>query len=191
MPRDYIQEAASIIFNDSIPLAELVEVNRNQVIGNLLRALEFNKGLDSTMIRKAAAYVLGQIGEPATLKILREQYNRDEEAPGVKDALVASMTAIKLAPAQEGHSQLERRQIIEDVYERRRHPDWKGEIMSPGKFMITLRSQSLSNLSSDDVERMFKQLGLYDRSLNETGKGIRHQYEAAELHDKGCLLLIT
>ena len=56
--------------------------------------------------------------------------------------------------------------------------------MNPDNFRITLRSHSLSNLSFEDVERMLKQRGLYDRSLNETGKGFPHQYEVAELYDE-------
>lgn len=124
MPRDYLREATSTIFGDKVPLAELLETEPEQVIGNLLRALNYEEGLPSTMIRKGAAYALGQIGDEDTLDYLRERYEI-EEAPGVKEALVASMTAINLAPAGAGYSQLERRQIIQDVYEGRRHPDWK------------------------------------------------------------------
>ncbi|HYP29562.1 MAG TPA: HEAT repeat domain-containing protein [Blastocatellia bacterium] len=123
MPRDYIREATSTIFGDKVPLAELLETEPGQVVGNLLRALNYEEGLPSTIIRKGAAYALGQIGYEGTLDDLRERYGR-EQAPGVKDALVASMTAIKLAPDGEGHSQLERRQIIEDVYNGRRPADW-------------------------------------------------------------------
>ena len=124
MPRDYIREATSTIFGDKVPLAELLKTEPGQVIGNLLRALNYEEGLPSTMIRKGAAYALGQIGDEETLDDLKERYER-EQAPGVKDALVASMTAINLAPAGSGHSQLERRQIIEDVYNGRRPADWK------------------------------------------------------------------
>jgi HEAT repeat protein len=74
------------------------------------------------MIRKAAAYALGQIGEPRSMKQLREFYE-NESADDVRDAMVASMTAIKLAPTPV-HSQLDRRQIIEDVYNNRRTADW-------------------------------------------------------------------
>lgn len=123
MPRDYLREATSTIFQDKISLTELLEVEPDRVIGNLLRALNYEQGLSSTMIRKGAAYSLGQIGEAAVLEKLRERYEI-ELAPGVKDALLASMTAIKLAPADAGHSQLERRQIIQDVYEGRRQADW-------------------------------------------------------------------
>lgn len=123
MPRDYIGEATSTIFGDKVPLAELLETEPDQVIENLLRALNYEEGLPSTMIRKGAAYALGQIGDEETLDDLRQRHER-EQAPGVQEALVASMTAIKLAPAGAGHSQLERRQIIEDVYNGRRSADW-------------------------------------------------------------------
>jgi|GEM_PF-5800203 len=123
MPRDYLRVATSTIFGDKVPLAELLETEPGQVIGNLLRALNHEEGLPSTMIRKDAAYALGQIGDEKTLDDLRERYEK-EQAPGVKEALVASMTAINLAPAGAGHSQLERRQIIEDVYNGRRPADW-------------------------------------------------------------------
>ncbi len=123
MPRDYLREASSTIFQDKVSLAELFEVEPDQAIGNLLRALNYEEGLSSAMIRKGAAYALGQIGESMTLDILKERHKR-ETALGVKEALVASMTAIKLAPAGAGHSQLERRQIIQNVYEGQRHPDW-------------------------------------------------------------------
>jgi HEAT repeat protein len=74
------------------------------------------------MIRKAAAYALGQIGEPKSMNQLR-QFFENESADGVRDAMLASMTAIKLAPAPQ-NTQTERRQIIEDVYKNRRPADW-------------------------------------------------------------------
>lgn len=46
---------------------------------------------------------------------------------------------------------------------------------------IELRSRPLSNLSFDGVEKLLEEQGLFDRSRNETGKGIRHQYEVADL----------
>jgi tetratricopeptide (TPR) repeat protein len=95
MPRDYIEEATSTIFGDKVPLARLLETEPGQVIGNLLRALNYEEGLPSTMIRKGAAYALGQIGHEEILNDLRDRYNR-EQAPGVKEALVASITAINL-----------------------------------------------------------------------------------------------
>lgn len=122
MPRDYIQEATSTIFGDKVPLAELVESEHDQVVGNLLNVLHQARGEMQAMTRKTAAYALGQIGEPKSMKQLREFFE-SEPADGVRDAMVASMTAIKLAPTPT-YSQLERRQIIEDVYNGRRPADW-------------------------------------------------------------------
>lgn len=45
---------------------------------------------------------------------------------------------------------------------------------------IKLRSQPLSNLSFEGVKSILEQKGLFDRSQNELGKGVRHQYEAVE-----------
>jgi tetratricopeptide (TPR) repeat protein len=123
MPRDYIREATSTIFGEKVLIAELLKTEPGQVIGNLLRALNHEEGLQSAMIRKSAAYALGQIGAEETLDYLRDRHER-EQASGVKEALVASMTAINLAPAGAGHSQLERRQIIENVNNGRQLADW-------------------------------------------------------------------
>ena len=122
MPRDYLAEAEDIIFGNKVPLAKLLETEPDKVVGNLLFAIKRSPGSMKSMIRKAAAYALGQIGEPKSMSQLREFYE-DEPAEGVKEAMVASMTAIKLAPTPT-HSQLERRQIIEDVYNGRRSADW-------------------------------------------------------------------
>ena len=122
MSRDYLEEASSVVFGNKVSLAELVESDHHQVVGNLLYVLEKNRGEMQAMIRKAAAYALGQIGKPRSMKQLREYYDR-EPADGVQDAMRASMTALKLAPTRT-HSQLERRKIIEDVYKSRRPADW-------------------------------------------------------------------
>ena len=122
MQRDYLEEASSILRTPA-PFADLLKTNPDQVLGNLVNALGYNQGLSSTMLRKAAAYALGQIGDSRTMVQLRQRY-QDEQADGVRDALVASMTAIKLAPAESGHSQSDRCQIIGDVYDGRRPADW-------------------------------------------------------------------
>jgi|ERR1043165_754776 hypothetical protein len=122
MPRDYLEEASSVIYGNKVSLSELVEDDHHQVVGNLLYVLEKARGEMQAMLRKAAAYALGQIGEPKSMRQLREYYER-EPADGVQDAMRASMTAIKLAPTPT-YSQLERRKIIEDVYKGRRPADW-------------------------------------------------------------------
>lgn len=122
MARDYLEEASSVIFGNTVPLSELVESDHHQVVGNLLSVLKKARGEMQAMIRKAAAYALGQIGEPKSMEQLRECYEH-EPADGVQDAMLASMTAIKLAPTPT-YSQLERRLIIDDVYHNRRPADW-------------------------------------------------------------------
>jgi hypothetical protein len=122
MPRDYLKEASDVIFGNKVSLVEAAEVNPDQVVGNLLGAIAKARNPMQAMIRKAAAYGLGQIGDPRSMKQLRQFFD-SESADGVKDAMIASMTAIKLAPTPQ-HTQLERRQIIEDVYNNRRPPDW-------------------------------------------------------------------
>ena len=127
MARDYLEEASDVIFGNTVSLAELVESEPEMVMEGLLEALEKSQPERTrnpmhAMIRKAAVYALGQIGDSRLLGLLRGFYV-DEKAPGVQQAMVASMTAIKLAPTP-AHSQLERRQIIEDVYNNRRPADW-------------------------------------------------------------------
>lgn len=122
MPRDYLNVASGVLFGDKVSLAELVEVDHHQVVANLLRVIAQARDPMQAMARKTAAYALGQIGEPRSIKQLKEFYD-EESADGVREAMIASMTAIKLAPTPE-HSQLERRQIIEDVYNNRRLADW-------------------------------------------------------------------
>jgi HEAT repeat protein len=76
MPRDYLEEeASSVIFRNRVSLAKLVESDHHQVVGNLLYAIEKSRGEMHAMIRKAAAYALGQIGEPKSMKQLREYYD--------------------------------------------------------------------------------------------------------------------
>ena len=120
--RDYLKEASDVIFGNKVSLGPAVEVNPDQVIGNLLGAIARARNPMQSMIRKAAAYGLGQIGEPKSMKQLREFFE-NESADGVRDAMLASMTAIKLAPTPQ-HTQSERCKIIDDVYHNRRPADW-------------------------------------------------------------------
>jgi hypothetical protein len=129
MPRDYVEEAAEILLQ--VPTgpgqvtrriangaaAELIAKDRAGAIQILLRALD-----RPPTFRKMAVYALGQIGESSTFPRLKAQYSV-EAAPGVKDALAAVMTAIVEAPAPV-RSELDRRQIIDDVYNGRRAPSW-------------------------------------------------------------------
>ena len=122
MSRDYLKEAPDVILGNKVLLSQLAEQNPDQVVGNLLGALAKARNPMQSMIRKAAAYGLGQLGEPKSMNQLR-QFFESEPADGVRDAMTASMTAIKLAPRPQ-HTELERCQIIEDVYRGRRAADW-------------------------------------------------------------------
>jgi HEAT repeat protein len=108
--RDYLKEASSVIFKDSVSLSDLAESDHHQVVANLLRVIYEARNPMQAMLRKAAAYGLGQIGDPKAMKQLRAAYDA-ESADGVRDAMRASMTAIKLAPMPQ-YSQAERCQII-------------------------------------------------------------------------------
>ena len=123
MARDYLQEASSVIFKDSVSLGSLLETDPDGVVGNLLGVIAKADGMMGPTLRKAAAYALGQVGEPRSVKQLRGFYDR-ESAPGVRDAMRASLTAIKLAPSPT-HPQSERCEIIDDVYHDRRPADWE------------------------------------------------------------------
>jgi hypothetical protein len=116
-PRDYLKEATDFV-GAPAPLGGLLKTNRAEVIQNLLNAIHLNVNMMSTMVRKAAVYALGQIGDPSTVNALMSRLNI-EQASGVKDAIVASISAINLAPDPE-YSQLNRRKIIEDIYNGRR-----------------------------------------------------------------------
>ena len=122
MARDYLQEASSVIFKVSVSLGTLLDTEPDTVVGNLLGVVATAQGMMGPTLRKAAAYALGQIGEPRSVRQLREFYDQ-EPADGVREAMRASLTAIKLAPTPT-YSQLERCQIIEDVYHGRRPADW-------------------------------------------------------------------
>jgi hypothetical protein len=45
---------------------------------------------------------------------------------------------------------------------------------------ILLRSQPLDQLSIDEVQKMLREKDFFDRSWNNSGRGLRHEYEAIE-----------
>lgn len=123
-PRNYLREATSFV-NAPGPLDVLIITKRSEVIHNLIDHLNLDADIRhetglpmGPTIRKAAAYALGQIGDVSTLNVLQNRLNI-EKASGVKEAIVASISAINIAP-DPLHTQMERRKIIEDVYNNRR-----------------------------------------------------------------------
>jgi hypothetical protein len=122
MARNYLQEASGF-FKDSVALTTLVETDPHGVVSKLLGAIAKADGMMGPTVRKAAAYALGQVGEPGSAKQLRDFCNR-ESVESVRIAMRASLTAIKLAPAAT-HSQSQRCEIIGDVYDGRRPANWE------------------------------------------------------------------
>ena len=123
-PRDYLREATGFV-NAPAPLGELIKTKRREVIQNLINHLNLDADIRhetgipmGPTIRKAAAYALGQIGDVSTVDVLAARLNI-ERASGVREAIVASISAINIAP-DPGYTQLDRRKIIEDVYNNRR-----------------------------------------------------------------------
>ena len=118
MSRDYLKEASEMIYGNKVNLGDLVEQDAEEVTANLLSVLARARAPMQAMLRKAAAYGLGQIGDQKSVLPLN-QFLDDEKADGVRDAMLAALTAINIAPTP-NHSEAERCQIIEDVYHRRR-----------------------------------------------------------------------
>jgi hypothetical protein len=75
--------------------------------------MEFTNSVN--MLRKYAAYALGQLGYKASLETL-ERIRTSDPVPGVREAAGAAFVAISEAPADEGHGEPVRCQIIERVY---------------------------------------------------------------------------
>lgn len=121
MARNYLREASSILYHNKVNLEDLAETEPIEVLKNLLIAVNLKR---PPMIRKSAIYALGQMGYPEMLNSIRQRYSV-ETAMGVKEAMLASMTAIKLAPIESGKTQDDRCKIIEDVYNGRSMADWQ------------------------------------------------------------------
>lgn len=73
----------------------------------VMRALE-------PMEAKCLAYVLGQLGFRHSRPVLQKLLS-SHPAQGVRNAAAAALSAIREAPADEGHSELQRRVIIDRV----------------------------------------------------------------------------
>lgn len=114
MPRDFIAEARGFLKTPK-SMREMINENKEYVISKLLNLLEEGDIYE----RKYAAFSLGQIGNSNIITQLK-QYLEKESVQGVKEALEAALTALNIAPVENGQSELERRRIIDDVYNNRR-----------------------------------------------------------------------
>jgi hypothetical protein len=56
----------------------------------------------------------------------------------------------------------------------------KPKLVKPKPPQILPRAKPLDDLSVEDVQQMLKEKDFYDSRWNETGKGLRHEYEAIE-----------
>ncbi len=80
-----------------------------------MAGLEFFLDNSDPYARKASAYALGQIGDSRAITGLERQF-KAEAMGGIKAAILASIIAIKKAPADKGFSDMDRRKIIEEIY---------------------------------------------------------------------------
>jgi len=53
---------------------------------------------------------------------------------------------------------------------------------------ITLRSTPIDSFGDEDVKQMLQQRGLFDKEMNPTGTGIKHQYELSEKASKQVVI---
>src|ERR1039458_4756607 len=127
--RDFIAEAGAILRRgdpmsglsaQAAPLQELVAQNRSQAIGLLIQLLQSGNGT----YRKNAAFALGQIGDPVAIQPLIEQKG-NESARGNIEAIDAALVTLRTIPLASTSSELERRRMVDDVYEGR-SPRWRG-----------------------------------------------------------------
>jgi len=98
------------MLNLSLPLSQMLIQDRTGTVNFLIECL--NKRSNNP---KAVAYILGQIGDKKALDSLWHAISI-ERTIGNKEAMEASAVAIEQAPADEGYTELQRREIIDAVY---------------------------------------------------------------------------
>ncbi len=109
-PRDFLKQAEGML-NPPKPFSMLVEENRPLVLSSLANFLT----VGGTYERKYAAFSLGQIGDASAIAELEKCLIR-ESVQGVREAIGASIAALKIVPSNNGYTDLDRRMVIEDVY---------------------------------------------------------------------------
>lgn len=112
-PRDFLKEAEGWLSTPK-PLREMLEQNKSYVIEKLVELLSEGDIYE----RKYAAFALGQIGEVSAIEPL-ENCLSVESVEGVREAIEAALVALRMVPTNKGSSELERRMVIEDVYNKR------------------------------------------------------------------------
>ena len=109
-PRDFMRQGEDYLELPK-PIDELLEEDRDGVINHLTNLLQ--KG--GTYQKKYAAFALGQIGEEKAINVIESCLER-ESVTGVREAMGAALAALRMAPASKGHSEMERRNIIQKTY---------------------------------------------------------------------------
>jgi HEAT repeat protein len=107
--RDYLTEADGMLGCPK-PLRQMYAEDAEYTMRKLVDFFE-----SGDLQRKAAIYALGQLGDEAALPMLREQIGR-ESKPGLRDAARAAIAALEHASLQKGSSEMDRRQVIDNVY---------------------------------------------------------------------------
>jgi tetratricopeptide (TPR) repeat protein len=105
---DYL-EAATDILKAPAPLREMLARDRAGTIDALIKCL----GSPNIMVRKYAAFSLGQIGETGVIEVLRSVYG-SEQAGGAKDAMGAAIIALLEVPS--GATDHIRAAAVDNVY---------------------------------------------------------------------------
>ena len=109
-PRDFMRQGEGYLAI-SRPIDELLEEDKDGTLNHLISLLQ--KG--GTYERKYAAFALGQIGEERAINAIESCLER-ESVTGVREAMGAALAALRMAPASKGHSEIERRKIIQEAY---------------------------------------------------------------------------
>ena len=109
-PRDFMRQGEDYLELPK-PVDELLEEDREGLVNHLVGIIQ--KG--GTYQKKYAAFALGQIGEERVIKVIESCLER-ESVTGVREAMGAALAALRMAPASKGHSEIERRKIIQKAY---------------------------------------------------------------------------
>jgi len=109
-PRDFLLEASHRLETPKA-LNIMLEESRDSTINEMSDILESGGIYD----RKYVAFALGQIGDDTLIPLLERRLNQ-ESITGVREAIEAALVALRVMSSQNGHSEYDRRRVIEDVY---------------------------------------------------------------------------